>query len=120
MEWLYETRALLENLRETLESNPVAGRQVLRQLLVEPIRITAKVEDGVLGFDFAGVASFAHWDLSEWCEREPGPHVHGQTVRQGFAGRISRPNTRPKSAVSGVWCPRGEPTVSGGLCLRSP
>jgi hypothetical protein len=61
------------------------------------------------------IASFAHWDLSEWCEREPGPHVHGQTVRQGFAGRISRPNTRPKSAVSGVWCPRGDsntrPTV---------
>ena len=108
VEWLEQTTALLESLRETLEVNPVVGRQVLRQILVEPIRVSPRVEDGVLIFDFAGVASYAKWDLSEGCERQPGPHVHGQTVRQGFVGRIARPNTRPKSAVSGVWCPRGD------------
>jgi hypothetical protein len=111
VEWLSQTKALLENLRDTLEVNPVVGRQVLRQILVEPIRVTPTVEGGFLGFDFAGVASFAKWDLSEGCERQPGPHVHGQTARHGFTGRL----TRSRSAVSGVWCPRGDsntrPTV---------
>ena len=109
VEWLEQTRALLENLRDTLEVNPVVGRQVLRQLLVEPIRVTPRVEDGVLSFDFAGVASLAKWDLSEGCERHAGPHVHGEMTRHGFTGRLARPRVSARaglSAVSGVWCPR--------------
>ena len=89
----------------------MVGRQVLRQLLVEPIRVTPRVEDGVLSFDFAGVASYGKWDLSEGCARQPGPHVHGATVRHGFTGRLTRSRVSARSglsAVSGVWCPRGD------------
>jgi hypothetical protein len=88
-----------------LEVNPVVGRQWLRHLLVEPIRVTPRVEGRPLMFDFSGVARFAKWDLNEGCDIVLGPHVHGRMTRYDFTGQVARPG---KSAVSGVWCPRGD------------
>jgi hypothetical protein len=47
-EWLYQTKVLLADLQSTLESDPVAGRHIVRWLLPEPITVTpVHTPDGI-------------------------------------------------------------------------
>jgi hypothetical protein len=52
-----EARRLLADWRGLLARNATEGRQVLRQLLEEPIRFTPFEEDGRRGYRFTGKAS---------------------------------------------------------------
>ena len=108
--WLEETKGLLGNLRETLGADPAAGRQVLRRLLVGPITVTPRVEDGRLAFDFAGKSSYAEFAGAPGADLVLGAPAIG-TVNHDLTGTL----TRAKRAVSDVWCPRGDsntrPTV---------
>lgn len=58
--FLGEMKALMDDLRGTLEADPTAGRQTLRKLLVGAITVTPTA-DGA-GFTFAGTSSFQDYD----------------------------------------------------------
>lgn len=45
VEWLEETRELLEDLKNTLEADSAAGRGVLRSLLVGPLTVTPEIDE---------------------------------------------------------------------------
>ena len=87
--WVKEFKGILDNLRETFESGPRVGRQVLRRLLDGPITVTPGAEGG--SFAFFGQASFAKFDPDSGTIR---PH------NQEVVGRIER--------RSQDWCPRGD------------
>ena len=91
-EWLDETREILEELRETLEADPAAGRQVLRRLLVGTINVTPRVKDKTLYFDLAGTISYARFDGTTATMRPVSSEL--------ITGHISRRVQR--------WCPRGD------------
>ena len=49
VEWFYQTKAILTDLQFTLESDPVAGRHIVRWLLPEPITVTpVETPEGVV------------------------------------------------------------------------
>ena len=101
--WFEETTDLLETLRETLEADPAAGRQVMRRLLVGPIAVTPRLEDRRPYFDFGGNSSSAEFAGAPGAELAIGaPAI--RTVSQDVTGTV----TRNKPAVSDVWCPRGD------------
>ncbi len=105
--WLDETRELFDNLRDTLEADPAAGRQVLRRLLVGPVTVTPRVEDGRLYVDFAGTSTYAEYASSLAAGSPPDLVIGAPAVRlvsQPVTGRIAR----GKTAVLGVMCPRGD------------
>jgi DNA invertase Pin-like site-specific DNA recombinase len=87
-DWLEETRELLDDIRQTLEAAPAAGRQILRRLLVGPITVTPSAE----GFEFAGQASFARYPVD-------GSETAG-VQNHALTGHIGRRVQK--------WCPRGD------------
>ncbi len=49
VEWFYQTKAILTDLQFMLESDPVAGRHIIRWLLPEPITVTpVQTHEGVV------------------------------------------------------------------------
>ena len=102
--WLDETKELLENLRETLEADPAAGRQVLRHLLVGAITVTPRIEDGALFFDFAGTSSYAEYAGLAAAE------AAGTDIYLGSPpiGMTSRDVTGHVSRRVQQWWPRGD------------
>lgn len=56
--WLEESQELLCDLQGTLEADPVAGRGVLRSLLVSPITVTPVKTDSGLVFEYLGQGAF--------------------------------------------------------------
>jgi len=57
--WVEETRELLEDLQDTLEADPAAGRGVLRQLMLTPIIVSPVLDDagGCIGWDYQGAGA---------------------------------------------------------------
>ena len=115
--WLEEMKGYFEDLRQTLEADPVAGRQALRYLLSGPIVVTPRQTAEGLTFDFAGRATYAEL---------PEPVVEGKRVdlMLGMAGVIPDPASpgrvrmvsqdlqgsvlAKRRSVSNMWCPRGD------------
>jgi len=54
-----ETRELLEDLQDTLEADPAAGRGVLRQLMLTPIVVAPVLDDAghCIGWDYLGAGA---------------------------------------------------------------
>jgi hypothetical protein len=104
VEWLEQTTDLLSNLRETLEADPTASRQVLRGLLAGPITVTPRLEAGVLYFDYAGTYRFEIFSLPKAGEGADvallGEVRPTQTASREIRGRLSCRVQR--------WCPRGD------------
>jgi hypothetical protein len=105
--WVEETRALMEDLRFTLESDPAAGRQMLRRVLVGPITVTPTGDDqGRRSYTFAGRAGFAQ--LIGWApEDRPVDLALGlpwHRVEYAVAGQVG---DRSPSLPS-MMCPRGD------------
>ena len=109
--WLEETTDLLENLRETLEADPAAGRQELRRLLIGPITVTPRVEDGRLFFDFAGKSSYAEYAGVPGADLVIGAPAIRQ-VSQDVTGSVAREKAAKDCRVQ-RWCPRRDSNSIG-------
>ncbi len=90
---------------ETLEANPTAGRQVLRRLLVGPDHGDPEGRGRTLFFNFSGTSSYAEYASGDdgKCDLAIGaPAI--RVVSRNIAGQVAH----CRSAVSGMWCPRGD------------
>ena len=95
--WLEEMRGVLSNLQAVLESDPTAGRQLLRRLAKTPIVVTPSVGDEEIVFSFKLKAGLA--DVPVDVSSDATPFAKNVATRT-LTGAVSRRALR--------WCPRGD------------